>query len=153
MTIYLDTCSMQRPLDDRGQLRIRLEAEAILSVLDLVEAGAIELVTSDAVQFETDRNPYPTRQQFAREVMAVASAHVALSEAIERQARMLNQNGIQPLDALHLASAIDAGVDYFCTCDDAFLTKAKRQETGATTIVDPIELAERIDQWQSRPDR
>jgi len=69
MTIYLDTCSMQRPLDDRGQLRIRLEAEAILSVLDLVEAGTIELVTSDAVQFETDRNPYPTRQQFAREMM------------------------------------------------------------------------------------
>lgn len=153
MTIYLDACSMQRPLDDRGQLRIRLEAEAILSVLDLVEASAITLITSDAAQFETDRNPYPTRQQFAREVMAEASAHIALSEVIERQARMFNQNGIHPLDALHLASAIDAGVDYFCTCDDAFLTKAKRQETGATTIVDPIELAEQIDQWQSRPDR
>jgi predicted nucleic acid-binding protein len=122
-------------------------------VLDLVEAGTIELVTSDAVQFGTDRNPYPTRQQFAREVMAEASAHVALSEAIEKQARMFNQNGIQPLDALHLASAIEAGADYFCTCDDAFLTKAKRRETGATTIVDPIELAEHIDQWPSRRDR
>jgi predicted nucleic acid-binding protein len=153
MTIYLDTCSMQRPLDDRGQLRIRLEAEAILSVLDLVEAGTVKLITSDAAQFETERNPYPTRQQFAREVMAEASAHVALSEAIEKQARMFNQNGIKPLDALHLASAIEAGANYFCTCDDAFLTKAKRQETGATTIVDPIELAEQIDQWQSRLDR
>jgi hypothetical protein len=66
---------------------------------------------------------------------------------------MFNQNGIRPLDALHLASAIDAGVDYYCTCDDTFLTKAKRQETGATTIVDPIELAEHIDQWPSRRDR
>jgi len=105
MTMYLDTRSMQRPLDDRGQLRIRLEA----------------------------------------------SDHVLRSESIEEQDRV-QPNGIQPLDALHLASAIDAGVDYFCTCDDAFF-KAKRQETGVTIIVDPIELAEHIDQWPSRRDR
>ena len=35
MRIYLDTCSLQRPLDDRSQLRIRQEAEAILYVLEL----------------------------------------------------------------------------------------------------------------------
>jgi predicted nucleic acid-binding protein len=128
-----------------GNSAFALEAEAILSVLDLVEAGTAELITSDAMRFETDRNPYLTRQQFAREVMAEASAYVALSEAIEKLARKLNRNGIPPLDALHLASAIDARVDHFRTCDDTFLTKAKRQETGAITVVDPIELAEQID--------
>ena len=33
MRIYLDTCSLQRPLDDRHQVRIALEAEAVLAIL------------------------------------------------------------------------------------------------------------------------
>ena len=37
MKIYLDTFSLQRPLDDRRQLRISLEAEAILSIIKLIE--------------------------------------------------------------------------------------------------------------------
>lgn len=37
MILDLDTRSLQRPLDDRSQVRIRLEAEAVLSVIDLVE--------------------------------------------------------------------------------------------------------------------
>jgi hypothetical protein len=31
MKIYLDMCSIQRPLDTKTQLRIAVEAEAILS--------------------------------------------------------------------------------------------------------------------------
>jgi hypothetical protein len=44
MKIYLDNCSLQRPLDDKTQIRIALEAEAILSVLALCEAGGLELI-------------------------------------------------------------------------------------------------------------
>lgn len=153
MIVYLDTCSIQRPLDDKSQLRIRLEAEAVLSIIDLAEAGEIDLLSSDALAFENERNPHPTRQQFGFEVMNEASKHVALSEAIEVRAQTLNQAGIKPLDALHLASAVEAGADYFCTCDDSFLNKAKRQDTAAATVVDPLELAEEIEQWQSRQDR
>jgi predicted nucleic acid-binding protein len=85
--------------------------------------------------------------------MDEASTHITLSESIENRAEAFNQDGIQPLDALHLASAVEGEADYFCTCDDSFLTKAKSQNTGATTVVDPIELVEHIDQWQSQHDR
>jgi len=34
MKLYLDTCCLQRPLDDQRQARIRLEAEAILALLE-----------------------------------------------------------------------------------------------------------------------
>lgn len=37
MKIYLDTCCFHRPLGDRTQLRIRLEAEAVLGILMAVE--------------------------------------------------------------------------------------------------------------------
>ena len=42
--IYLDTCSIQRPLDSKTQIRIALEAEAVLGILALCEEGAVELV-------------------------------------------------------------------------------------------------------------
>ncbi|HZU35939.1 MAG TPA: hypothetical protein VFA18_08525, partial [Gemmataceae bacterium] len=36
MRIYLDACSLQRPLDDRGQPRIHVEAEAVLTARLLI---------------------------------------------------------------------------------------------------------------------
>jgi predicted nucleic acid-binding protein len=31
--------------------------------------------------------------------------------------------GIAPLDALHLALAVEGGIEYFCTSDEKFLKK------------------------------
>ena len=153
MRVYLDNCSLQRPLDDKSQLRIRLEAEAILSVLDLVKAGQLELVSSDALIFEIGRNPHQTRQEFALETVAGISLYVQLSESVERRAVELNQMGIETLDSLHLASAEAGEADFFCTCDDSFLKKAKRVVKGSTKVVSPLELAEEIEKWQSQQGR
>ena len=147
MLVYLDTCSLQRPLDDKSQLRIRLEAEAVLSVIDLAEAGALELLSSDALRYETTRNPHPARKQFVWEVLAGASAHVGFSERVETRAKVLNQTGIDTLDSLHLASAEEGEADFFCTCDDAFLQKAKREANDETRVVSPLELAEELETW------
>lgn len=47
MKIYLDMCSIQRPLDTKTQPRIAVEAEAILGVLKLCEAEQVELMSSE----------------------------------------------------------------------------------------------------------
>jgi hypothetical protein len=52
MKIYLDACSLQRPLDNKSQIRVALEAEAILGVLALCEAGDLELISSEVLVFE-----------------------------------------------------------------------------------------------------
>ncbi len=44
------------------------------------------------------------------------------------------------MDALHLASAIIAEADYFCTCDDRLLRKATSFDTISTSVVSPTEL-------------
>jgi len=150
MKVYLDTCSLQRPLDDKSQLRIRLEAEAILSVLDLAKAGRIELVSSDALLFEIRRNPLQARREFALETIAGFASHVDLTEEIRMRAETLNQAGIKTLDSLHLALAEAEDVDAFCTCDDSFLTKAKREATGGINVVSPLELAEELEKWESQ---
>lgn len=152
MRVYLDTCSLQRPLDDKSQLRIRLEAEAVLSVLDLARAGHLELVSSDALTYEIGRNPHRTRREFAQETAAAASHVIELSEPITQRARKLNRAGLATLDSLHLAFAEAGKVDFFCTCDDSFLKKAKREVRGRTKVVSPLELAEKLETWQSQQD-
>jgi predicted nucleic acid-binding protein len=48
------------------------------------------------------------------------------------------------LDALHLASAEKGKADYFCTCDDKFLKKAKKISDLVIKVISPIELIEEI---------
>ena len=140
MKIYLDMCSIQRPLDTKTQPRIAVEAEAILGVLTLCEAGQVELMTSDVMVFELQRNPHPVRKEYALKVLAKATVFVSTDSNVEKRARTFEAEGIRPLDALHLASAVIARADYFCTCDDRFLKQAKAADTGQTKVVSPLEL-------------
>src|SRR5579862_8030315 len=102
MRIYLDVCSLQRPLDDRGQPRINVEAEAVLTILALVESGDVELLSSEVLEFEVANTPDVRRQARAREILKLASQVVNLTDEIESQADSLIKTGIRPIDALHL---------------------------------------------------
>ena len=146
MRIYLDTCSLQRPLDSKVQTRIILEADAVLGILALCEAGAVELISSDALLYETSRTPNITRQEYAYETLSKAAAFVELDEQVERRARQLNAAGIEPLDALHLASAEAARADLFCSCDDRLLKRARGIPRLQTRVVSPLEAIEEIEQ-------
>jgi len=110
MLVYLDNCSLQRPLDDKSQLRVHLESEAVLALLELCEAGEVRLVSSEALLFEISRTPDPLRRTYAQEVLAKASVQVQTNDAVEELARALHEQGIRPLDALHLASAVQAAI-------------------------------------------
>ena len=140
MKIYLDMCSLQRPLDDKVQLRILVEAEAVLGIIALCDAGEAQLIGSDALIFEAERNPHAIRKSFAHEMLAKARQFIAVNEQVEKRARDFNGIGIGSLDALHLASAIEAGADYFCTCDDKLLKRAKSADTQNTQAVSPLDL-------------
>ena len=113
MKIYLDTCSLQRPLDTRSQLRIVLEAEAILAVLDLCDSGQVKLLTSEVLLFEIRRIQKEPRRSYALDLLSKGALHVDTNAEIERRARELTGKGINPLDALHLASAIEARRKWF----------------------------------------
>lgn len=142
--IYLDTCSIQRPLDNKSQLRIALEAEAVLGILSLVEAGKANLISSEILLFEINRNSNQIRKEYALEVAAKAKETVSMNPKIEKRSRELVDLGIHFLDAVHLASAESAHVDYFCTCDDDFLKKAGKISSLKIKVVSPLELAEEL---------
>jgi len=54
------------------------------------------------------------------------------------------ESGIKPLDALHLAFAAQAEVEYFCTCDDKLRKKAQRLKSLRLTVVTPLELVMKV---------
>ena len=140
MRVYLDTCAIQRPLDDLDQLRVRVEAEAVLAVVTAAETGGVELVASDVLRFETENNPLPHRRDFARRVLRLATSDVATTPAVSARASDYERDSIKPLDAVHLASAVEAAADLFCTADDTLLSKGQRANTETTRVVSCLEL-------------
>jgi hypothetical protein len=115
-----------------GQLRPRYIA--------LCESGQVELASSDALEYEAGRNPQPERKAYAFDVLSHAQRFVQLSPEIEARAHGFHQAGLKPLDALHLACAVEAGADYFCTCDDRLLKRARAVHSGPPKVVSPLEL-------------
>src|SRR5712692_3397938 len=144
MRIYFDMCSLQRPLDDKTQLRVLLEAQAVLGVLALCESGKADMVASEALAFESDANPDAVRRDFADQAIAKAAQFIRISPQIKADAQSFIDAGIKPLDALHLASAISAKANFLCTCDDRFLKKARSLDTKPTKIVSPLELVSEL---------
>lgn len=130
MVIYLDVCCWNRPFDDQSQNRVRLEAEAVLSILEMVGEGKLDVAGSSVVDDELSQMPDDERREKVELLLTLASSHIPLTAAIERRAVELQKWNIAPLDALHLASAESAHVDCFLTTDDALLRKALREKCG-----------------------
>ena len=144
MRVYLDICAIQRPFDDQAQPRVRAEAEAVLSVLDLRRAGAVSLVASGAHVVETAKCPYPNRRAHIEDVLAVSEVYVSGAPAVLRRAQSYRARGIKRLDAIHLASPVEAGADFFCTTDDSLLKRGREADTDRTAVVSPLELVVRL---------
>jgi predicted nucleic acid-binding protein len=144
MKVYLDTCTIQRPLDDQSQPRIALETTAVLAILSRFEAGALELVVSDITIFEVDENPYTARRLYAYGVIQRALQVIPITTALAQRAKELEFFGIKALDALHVAAAEVPPVDYFCTCDDRLYRKLKRTTVAIAHVVTPVEFIQEV---------
>lgn len=144
MRIYLDTCTIQRPADSSEEARVQLEAAAVAELIRLVDAGELELISSTALRMEHNRNRDPVRRMFAEWVLSLATQVVAIDPDVEALSTGYQQSGLKEFDAAHLACAVQAGVDFVCTCDDRFLRRARRVDTGLTRVVTPLELIQEV---------
>ena len=139
--IYLDTCSIQRPLDNKLQPRIFLEAEAVLTVFSLVEAGELELLSSDVLKFEISCIANLNRRKEAETLLRLASRVAPVRHSTRLLSERIVAVGVKPFDAVHTAVAIENRACYFCTCDDKLLKKLKLLDFKEhTQFVSPLEL-------------
>ncbi|MDY0223179.1 MAG: PIN domain-containing protein [Desulfobacterium sp.] len=91
----------------------------------MCESDDLNLISSDALLFEIGRIPDHDRKDASLKILKIAKESLELSQEIEGLAKKLEVSSLKPLDALHLAFASASKVEYFCTCDDKFLKKAK----------------------------
>ncbi|RPH59729.1 MAG: PIN domain-containing protein [Chloroflexi bacterium] len=145
MKIYLDLCAIQRPLDTANQIRIVLEAEAVLGIITFCDNGQAELLSSEALLYEGEQNSLPIRKEHALAVLAKAKEIVNVTEKEKARAANLTTFGIKALDALHMALAESGNADYFCTCDDKLLRHSKRVKDLSVKVVNPVDLVQEIE--------
>jgi hypothetical protein len=128
----------RRQAEAMTQLRVLVEAQAIWGILALCESGNADLVASDALVFETDANPDAVRRDFAAQAIETATQFVKPDDHLKARAQTFIDAGIKTLDALHLASAVEAQADY--TCDDRLLKNTLSLNTAPTKVVSPLQL-------------
>jgi hypothetical protein len=101
MRVYLDSCSLQRPLDDQTQPRIRVETEAVLAILAAVQVGDIVLVNSEALEYEMRRIPDDQRRNEVAAILALPMEYAEVTDEAEKLAESFENRGIHPMDAVH----------------------------------------------------
>ena len=124
MLFYLDMCCLKRPFDNQSQPRIRLESEAVLSLL-AAESNSLQFVRSLALWLENEQNPLRSRAAKVRLWIGRPQLGVEQAALAERVGRITDL-GLKMFDAFHAASAEAAGADALATCDDRFLAAARR---------------------------
>lgn len=144
MRIYLDSCCLQRPLDDQTQPRIKVETEAVLAILAAVQTGDIILLTSEALNYEMQRIPDARRRNEVVAVLALAKERLEITDEVEALAESLESCGIKPIDAVHLALASTAKADFFTTCDDKLLRKAQAVTGHACKVISVLGLVQEV---------
>ena len=139
ISVYRDVCCLNRPFDDQSQERVRLEANAVDSILRRVELNEWVSVSSEAVQNEIDGDSSLSRRARVQENADLAKRFVVVEiEQLTRAAELQNL-GFGPFDALHIACAEHAEVDVLLTTDDRMLRLALRiKEKLRVKVTNPI---------------
>ena len=137
--LYLDTCCFSRPSDDQTQLRVKLESEAIIDILERAARGEWTIIGSDVVQAELAAIRDPDRQASAQALAGFSVEHVHTDDTRGRRGEGLERMGLRGYDSLHIACAEAAGADVLLTTDDALIRRARRlQRELRVRVANPL---------------
>jgi len=141
----MDVCCLNRPFDDQGQHRIRLEAAAVVVVLSLAESGKVEWIGSEGIDLEVDMNPDVERRRWLAALAGQVRTTVRVEDRQQVRARELERSGFGAYDALHLACAETARADVSLTTDDRLLRRAARPGVSVGVEVrNPLRWVEEV---------
>jgi predicted nucleic acid-binding protein len=145
MRVYLDLCTIQRLFDGESQQRVREEKDALERMLEWIDQGKLTLVTSYALEYESEKATDEEKRDWTETVLRRASERIESSPAIQRRTIVYMLGGLTTWDAAHLAAAVEARVEFFCTCDKKLFRRAKVEDTGLTRTVSPLELIKEVE--------
>ena len=125
MRVYLDNCCYNRPFDDQTQTKVRVETICKLAVQLMMATRKVEYAWSSTLDYEVSRNPFPKQRKAVARWRKGAAVRVLATDEIKTRAKELEAEGLKAKDALHVASAENAGCDWFLTTDYGILKKAR----------------------------
>jgi predicted nucleic acid-binding protein len=136
MKIYMDVCCLCRPFDDHQNRKIRLEAEAILTILDRCNSDW-ELVGSVVLDSEISRMADPDKRQKVEQKLELVREYIELDETIFNHASMYQSAGLKLFDALHLACA-QSGETIFLTTDNRIIILSGKIPAITIKVKNPV---------------
>ena len=126
--IYMDNCCFNRPFDDLSDDKVRLESEAVLTIVHHCEQGIWDCCGSDVLYDEIDRMDDPVKKDKVLNLYNFTAVNVEMNEyVIERVNKLITAN-IKPFDAFHIACAESANADVLLTTDKKLINASKRTE-------------------------
>jgi len=139
MKIYMDVCCLNRPFDNLNNRKIRLENEAILTILERCEKGEWTLVLSEVTYFEILKTPDIDRRNKVLILASIAKKNIKINDKIEKRAKQIEKLKFSSFDALHIACAEFSGADIMLTTDKKILKKyTKLKEKLEIRIENPL---------------
>ena len=124
--IYLDVCCLCRPFDDQDQDRIRLETEAIITILKYCQRGVWTFAASKAIDYELSNIKDTDKLKDIQKAYSLAGQRLHTDGQIENRSNILQERGFPFFDSLHLALAEAHKYDVLLTTDDDSIAAAKR---------------------------
>ena len=131
-------CCFNRPYDDQGQARIKLEAEAKLEIQDWIRNEKTELVWSSVLDLENSQNQDEEIRLRIELWSGFAIVSISISDAIGKAAEGYEAIGIKPMDPLHVACAVVGEAEVFLTTDRGIVKR--RDQLSEIRILNPVEL-------------
>ncbi len=140
LKLYLDNCCYNRPFDDLKQEKICLEATAVEDILKLSINQKLLLYKSIAIDFELSRISDGNKKRQVEDLYdAMNLIDIPYNDTIKIRATELRKYNIKDMDALHIAFAESANVDYMVTTDRLLLNAAKRADL-MVKVINPVEF-------------
>ena len=140
MKLYLDVSCLNRPFDDQSQARVRLEADAVLLVLEQCDRGNWHQVSSEIAQIEIAAIAENERRARVQLLLPDENVILRLSEDVRERATNLQKSGFKPADALHVAAAEKLEADVLLSCDDRLCRLARRHRRLLNVeVVNPLD--------------
>ncbi|GHU49627.1 hypothetical protein FACS1894200_08480 [Spirochaetia bacterium] len=138
MRIYLDNCCLNRPFDNQSQDKIKLESEAVLSIIQRCQILADwYFFSSDILEDEIEGNADPVKKLELLNLYEASSVHIEINDSIVARAKYFELFNIKKYDALHLASAEYADADVLLTTDKNFINHAKLIQINVK-VINPV---------------
>jgi predicted nucleic acid-binding protein len=133
----MDNCCLNRPFDNQANLRVHLEAEAIKTIIRLIEQQQWQLISSKILKFEISKIADESRKKELMLIESLASEIIQINPLIATRANEFESFGIQSFDALHLACS-ENNADVLLTVDDKFIKKAQSINKLNISVYNPL---------------